>query len=562
MKKKWLKWLSLALLLILTACGQNQSEKEESVTFKNDVSQTISSGPIKGKQDKENGVLEWLGLPYAAAPVGDLRWKEPQVVEAWKDTFDATKAGDKFIQFSNGEVVGSEEALNLDVVRPDTEEAGLPVIVFLHGGNNQTGHAQEIKGNTFVKDVNAVYVSINYRLGALGFNPLAALKTGTDLENSGNYTLLDIAAALDWVQDNIQVFGGDKNNVTLTGFSAGGRDVMATLISPLFEGKYQKAISYSGGMTLADEAESQEIFAKALAPLVVEDGKKSSEEEAKAWLLTSGKDVEDYLYSIKAERLAPLMGNAGIRMSVFPHLFKDGKVIPTEGFESKKYNDVPLLLLTGTNEFSLFSAFDKRFAASVSDGSLFKDENKLKEFLYAKNYGSQLYRLSNSLESARIMGGNYKSPVYIGQISYGDDASVTPKTAGLLGAFHGVFEPLLQKPSNYANFIGEDFETDGAKSLSADFKAYLKAFVSKGNPNADKLPKWDAWTADGQNVLSMNADTKEAKIQMSSDKETAQDILDKMEADTSLPSETKVELNKTVLNGRWFSSVIDEKYAQ
>lgn len=561
MEKKLIKWVGIFMLLLLTACGQTKP-KEELATFKRDVNQTITSGKIKGNLDKENDVLEWLGIPYAAAPVGELRWKEPQAVKDWKEVLDATKAGEKFLQFSNGEVVGSEDALNLDVVRPDTSEAGLPVVVFLHGGNNQTGHAQEIKGNTFVKDINAVYVSLNYRLGALGFNPLSALKTGTDLENSGNYSLLDIAAALDWIQENIEVFGGDKNNVTLTGFSAGGRDVMATLISPLFEGKYHKAISFSGGMTLADEADSQNIFAKALAPLVVEDGKKANEADAEAWLLTSDKEVEDYLYSLSADRLAPLMGNAGIRMAVFPHLYKDGVVIPKEGFDTKKYNDVPLLLITGTNEFSLFSAFDKRFAASVGDGSLFTDITKLKEFNYVEKNGSELYRLANTMESARLMNGLYKSPIYISQISFGDDASVTPKTAALLGAFHGIFEPLLQKPSNYAAFIGEDFESEGARALSADFKAYLKAFVANGDPNADSLPEWKAYTADGQDVLSMNADAKLAKIHMTSDKQEAKDILNQMEIDGTLSKETKDELNKTVLNGRWFSSVIDEKYAE
>lgn len=560
MKKKLFKWLSLVLLFFLAACGQ--TKEEETVTFKNEVTQTIASGQVKGRQDQENGVLEWLGVPYAAAPVGDLRWKEPQPVEAWTDTFDATKAGEKFVQFTNGEVVGTEGALNLDVVRPDTTEAGLPVIVFLHGGNNQTGHAQEIKGNTFVKDVNAVYVSVNYRLGVLGFNPLEALKTGTELEQSGNFTLLDIAAALDWVQANIEVFGGDKNNVTLAGFSAGGRDVMATLISPLFEGKYHKAISFSGGMTLADEAESQDIFATALAPLVVEDGIKADQTAAKEWLLTSGQDVQDYLHGLSADRLAPLMGNAGIRMSVFPHLYKDGTVIPEEGFDTKNYNDVPLLLVTGTSEFSLFTAFDKRFAASVGDGSLFKDENLLKEFTYAETYGSQLYRLSNTVESARIMTEHYNSPIYISQISFGDDGTSAPTVAGLLGAFHGVFEPLLQTPSNYATFIGDDFESAGAKELSKDFKAYLKQFVTTGDPNGDDLPKWAAWTASNQEVLSMDADLEKAKIEMSSDKETAEDILAKMEADATLSAAIKDELNKTVLNGRWFSSVIDAKYRE
>lgn len=279
----WKKVVALGLSsLVLVACSNNTVPKEEE-TFNQSVIQTISSGEIKGKKDSEHKVLEWLGVPYATAE----RWKAPKDVEKWTETYDATEFGEKALQFTNGEVVGKEDGLNLDIVRPDTTETDLPVVVFLHGGNNQTGHAQEIKGNTLVNDLNAVYVSVNYRLGALGFNPLEALKTGTDEENSGNYALLDIAAALDWVEENIETFGGDADNVTLSGFSAGGRDVMATLISPLFEGRYDKAISFSGGMTLADEKESQDIFGAAIAPLVVEDGVKATEEEAKKMVVDS-----------------------------------------------------------------------------------------------------------------------------------------------------------------------------------------------------------------------------------------------------------------------------------
>ena len=98
--------------------------------------------------------------------------------------------------------------------------------------------------------------------------------------------------------------------------------------------------------------------------------------------------------------------------------------------------------------------------------------------------------------------------------------------------------------------------------MSKDFKAYLKQFVTTGDPNGGDLPKWEAWTASNQEVLSMDADLKKAKIEMSSDKETAEDILAKMEADATLSTALKDELNKTVLNGRWFSSVIDAKYGE
>lgn len=232
-----MKWKKIVIIgitsLSLGACSNVTNSNLSNSGFNASVKQTISGGDIKGHQDKDNDVLEWLGIPYATAN----RWQAPEEVEAWSDTFDATKPGEQDIQVSNGKIVGSESALNLDVVRPDSDEDNLPVIVYIHGGNNQTGNAQEIRGNTLVNDINAIYVSVNYRLGVLGFNPLAALKTGNDEENSGNYSLLDIAAALDWVKENIETFGGDKDNITLAGFSAGGRDVMATLISPLLDRK-------------------------------------------------------------------------------------------------------------------------------------------------------------------------------------------------------------------------------------------------------------------------------------------------------------------------------------
>ena len=554
MKKTIMGLIAFSAVLTLTACSHKSTESAD--TFNQSTTQTIETGNIKGKKDTENNALEWLGVPYAQAE----RWQAPKEVDKWDDTFDATEYGEKDIQFSNNEVVGSENELNLDIVRPDTDETDLPVLVFLHGGNNQTGHAQEIKGNTLANDLNAVYVSVNYRLGVLGFNPLDALKTGSDEENSGNFALLDIAQALDWVEKNIETFGGNKDNVTLAGFSAGGRDVMATLISPTFKGKYDKAISFSGGMTLSDEEESQEIFATAIAPLVVEDGLQPTEEDAKNWLLEDNNEVADYLKNLSADRLAPLMGNAGIRMSVFPHLYKDGTVIPEEGFETETFNDVPLMLVTGTNEFSLFIASDERFAEDFNSGDLFQDEQKQAEFDYSRNYGGQLYRLSNGVDSARKLAGKYNSDIYISEIFYGDDSNVTPQLASTLGAFHGIFKAMLQTPSNYAAFIGEEFDNDGAKDMSSDFKAYLKNFLASGNPNDKNLVNWPKWSEQSE-VLSISATENAKDIKAATDSETASDILEKMQADTTLSEGVKNELNTTVLSSRWFSAPLDEIYS-
>ena len=190
-------------------------------------------GAVKGAEN--DGVLTWKGVPYGGDTSGEHRFKAPIDPEKWKGERDATKSGQVALQSSTDGVIGSENALNLDIYRPKSDKKKLPVLVYIHGGNNHSGKSEELSGVSFVKNHDAIFVSINYRLGVLGFNPLPSLKTGSDEENSGNYTLLDIAKSLDWVRHNIEEFGGDSKNVTISGFSAGGRDVMAMLISPIFK---------------------------------------------------------------------------------------------------------------------------------------------------------------------------------------------------------------------------------------------------------------------------------------------------------------------------------------
>ena len=146
-----------------------------------------------------------------------------------------------------GKTKGCEDCLNLDIFRPNIKEKNLPVLFFIHGGNNQSGAADQVNWQKFAEREHVIAISINHHLGALGFKPLPALKHGTVEENSGNFAVLDFVRGLDWTKENIASFGGNANNITIAGFSSGGRDVMALLISPIAKGKFQKAISFSGG---------------------------------------------------------------------------------------------------------------------------------------------------------------------------------------------------------------------------------------------------------------------------------------------------------------------------
>lgn len=367
----------------------------EAANFNNEVK--TQQGVVAGAYDDKHQVVQWLGVPYAQQPTGADRWREAQQAKKHKGILDCTKAAPANIQYNGKKVLGQEGMLTLDIVRPDTQEKNLPVLVYIHGGNNQASNSHLMEGNKLAQEGNMVYVSVQYRLGLFGFNNLPALADGNKKEQSGNFGFLDQAAALDWVRENIKEFGGDAKNITVSGFSAGGRDVMAMLISPVFKNKFDKAISFSGGLTVADAAKSQKTIAQKLAPMVVEDGKQNNLINAENWLLSdNGKDkkaVRQYLQAMPAERLAPVMAGAVIRMSAFPHLYGDGEVLPVEGFATKHYYSVPLLMLASADEFSSFAARDPFFKDRL--GLINNDYKTTSEFKFANKYGSALYGFFN-----------------------------------------------------------------------------------------------------------------------------------------------------------------------
>lgn len=525
--------------------------------------QDTKYGKVQGYQENEGKTLIWKGIPYAKAPIGELRWKAPVDPNSWTNTLDATKDGNMGIQLASGKIAGSEDCLNLDIYRPNTNETNLPVLLYIHGGNNQTGTSTEISPKKLAANANCIVVSVNYRLGALGFNSLPALKTGNKNEDSGNYTLLDISKSLDWIKDNINSFGGDSKNITASGFSAGGRDVMAMLISPIFKGQFQKAISFSGGMTTSDPEDSAKVISKAIAPLVVDDKVKATEDEAYKWLQTDGKDVRNYLYGLSADRLASLMGNAGIRMSAFPHLYTDGTVIPKEGFDTKEYNNVPVIMLTGSKEFSLFGRFDKKFAA-INDNILLTDTELNKQLRFSIDYGSKLYELFNAEESAERMASNYNSTIYTCDFEWGTNKDIVgDRMAQLAGPYHGIWMPFLQdEVTGFGAMYKDSFNNAGVKDLGSKFTEYISNFLWNSNPNGKNLIEWKPWSnySGGSTQLVFDADKDKASIKMSTDRINYEDVIKEIEADTTVSKDVKDQLIKEVLNGRWYSGKLDDYF--
>ena len=209
-------------------------------------------GTVEGKDDGK--VKVFLGIPYAAPPVGDLRWKAPAPVAKWTGVKKATEFGSHCLQGNVfGDMVfhdpgGSEDCLTLNVWVPDKHvDPKLPVMVWIYGGGFVAGTTSEGRQNGYnLAQQGVIVVSMNYRLGVFGFlvHPELAAESGHN--SAGNYGLLDQLAALQWVHDNIAAFGGDPGNVTIFGESAGSFSVSAQMASPLAKGLFQKAIGESG----------------------------------------------------------------------------------------------------------------------------------------------------------------------------------------------------------------------------------------------------------------------------------------------------------------------------
>ncbi|MBA3973970.1 MAG: carboxylesterase [Candidatus Solibacter sp.] len=217
----------------------------------------VDSGQLQGVV--EDGVVSYKGIPFAAPPVDDLRWRPPQRVKPWTGVRQAAEFGANCMQGrfgppqaagTNASPAPSEDCLFLNVWRPASAAAGakLPVMVWIHGGGftGGSGSSPQNSGVQFAKQ-GVVLVSINYRLGRFGFFAFPALSRERSDELKGNYAYMDQIAALQWVQRNIAAFGGDPNNVTIFGFSAGGVSVHSLVASPMARGLFHKAIAQSGG---------------------------------------------------------------------------------------------------------------------------------------------------------------------------------------------------------------------------------------------------------------------------------------------------------------------------
>jgi para-nitrobenzyl esterase len=316
-------------------------------------------------------VDEFLGIPYAAPPVGPLRWRPPQPAAHWTGVRPATKFGPHCPQTGGpfGLASMSENCLFLNVYAPAGSLRGgsLPVMVWIHGGDLTAGESNDYNPAGLVRD-GAVVVTINYRLGALGFLADPALKSPNG--SSGDYGLMDQQAALRWVQQNIRHFGGNPRNVTIFGESAGGLSVLAQLVSPVARGLFAKAIIESGSYSLLQPSlTTAEVSGEAFAAKVGCASQNAASQNAVSQTAVSQNAVSQNAVSQTAVclRRLPVQTILNDQGTVGPDI--DGTVLTQSigtALASGDFSHVPVIDGTNHDEWRLFIAIFQPLTGPVT----------------------------------------------------------------------------------------------------------------------------------------------------------------------------------------------------
>lgn len=310
---------------------------------------STDAGRVRGIVDPDSGMRTWRGIPYGAPTHGKHRFHAPRRRDEWAGEFDATQFSEPAMQGTygwNDRVIGTEDCLTLDIVRPDTDDQ-LPVVVYLHGGTFLTGasHEKVLQGHTLARATNIVYVSLNFRLGVLGYLDLRSL--GPDCV--ANPATLDQILALRWVRDNIAAFGGDPEQVTIMGESAGANAVTTLMCSPQARGLFHGAVAQSNPAAAVHSRVQAAMWVRSLL-----DGLGLSR-------LSSLEDLRQ----LDGEELVRVGNALLIRSGELPYLnlafmpTVDDEVLPKHPIDSFTDNEeapVPLLIGTNSGEASFTKA--------------------------------------------------------------------------------------------------------------------------------------------------------------------------------------------------------------
>ena len=463
-------------------------------------------GMVEGTLTNNDQVRAFKGIPFAAPPVGNLRWQPPQPAAKWKGIRPAKDFGSHSIQSSGypdmvfHDPGASEDCLTLNVWTPtDAKPGSLPVMVWIYGGGFTSGGTSESRQDgQFLAHRNVVVVSMNYRLGIFGFFALPELTAESPHHASGNYGLLDQTAALEWVKNNIAAFGGDPNNVTIFGESAGSFAVSAQLASPLARGLFSKAIGESGGAFYSSGlsfptresveqrnlAFDQAVFGNStltdLRKLSAENILKAATAKITPPPPRFGPDVDGYFLPDSV-----------------PNIYAAGKqahVPLLAGWNADESRGQVIMAKTKPTAATFAATAQTDFGENAQKFlTLYPATTDDEAFVSAGDFAGDHfidYSTWRWLEAQTTTGN---APVFRYRLDLGSPGDKNHKA--ILGAFHSddieyVFGTLDSRPE--AIWRPED------RKLSEQIGAYWTNFARTGDPNGPDLPNWPTYNAAGK----------------------------------------------------------------
>ncbi|MRG87783.1 carboxylesterase/lipase family protein [Salinibacillus xinjiangensis] len=464
-------------------------------------------GKVEGEE--ANGIYAWKGIPYAKPPVGHLRFQPPEKPNRWEGIRDATKFGPvasqpvrEVMQFLGNEMDKvSEDCLSLNIWSRGKGEKKRPVMVWIHGGAflSGSGSSSWYNGATFVERDDVVVVTLNYRLGIMGFLHLGEIG-GEEYTTSGNCGLLDQIAALEWVQENIEAFGGDPNRVTVFGESAGAMSIGALLAMPAAKGLFQQAILQSGAANnVLSTAKATEVANKMLSALNVEPNQLSKLYDI---------PIEDLL---EASELVPMMSLGPVvdGVSIPKH--------PSEALAEGAAKDIPVLIGTNKDEWRLFSFFEPMwkdpdestkqaiFQQTFRDSwpklaEKFVDEREgLTHGLYDRLMTMQVF----SEPAIRLAESQLKhdTPIWMYRFDW-----QSPVFNGGLQACHALELPFVWNTLDYAEHLTGDGPE--RQRVADQMQAAWISFVKNGEPRAEGMPEWPAYDTDKRKTMLIHTESK------------------------------------------------------
>lgn len=519
---------------------------------------TITLGKLEGNWQAKKTIAVFKGVPFAKPPLGNLRWRPPEPLDSWEGIRKAQKFGPFAMQqgtfieaFMNGLIEGqgwgrlrtflikslskiapkpkqSEDCLYLNVRTPSLENtANLPVMIWIHGGDHQDGGGAEIfYDSNSIAEKGVVLVTINYRLGLMGYFTHPELTKESENGVSGNYGTIDQIAALKWVRGNISAFGGNPNNVTIFGESAGGESVAHLLSSPLAKGLFHKAILQSP----ANSGQMMHLDKPFLDYPSGED--RGLAFAAKAGII--GQNQLPKLRILPAKDLQGIVQKAEELAGFYPVI--DGHVLPQSPFEvfsDGQQHQVPVLLGSNAHEGTLIHAMfptplmEFRYRELIKGElprifyEVFSDESeqllKLYPGLKKRNENAEKTFLGDDMFGAKTRFyaekmADIKQPAYLYLFN-----RTPPSPNQTAGAFHAAELPFVHGKSvaPILPMNKEDWQ------LSDKMINYWTQFAKTGNPNIEGQPKWDVfnpkapnWMILGTKRVGMEAIDREEKYQL------------------------------------------------